>query len=381
MAKEGTFIRMRKALVLLLVVCIGNGATVFGQRQKESPDIQVLYDPKVVMIDGWLTVYYELRLTSRSKDSIMLHKLEILTSDGVLVEAFNKEDISKRYNREMPSPGAVILPPYETGIIYIETDLHLVPQSLYHRLTYTALHPKNTKALTAEGGNIAHLQPTPILIDAPLSGGPWTAVYDPAWKRGHRRVVYAVDGKERIPGRFAIDFILLDSLGRYAAGEEDSIKNWLGYGVEVKAVADGVVAAVRDDFTESPTLSGHPTYPAEKATGNYISIDIGNGYFAFYEHLKPGSIRVKPGQRVKSGDAIAALGFTGQSTGPHLHFHIASANAPLGAEGVPFEFIQFILLGTYPDFSQFGKAPWTPAARTEIIKQRPAPNTVISFKP
>ena len=169
-----------------------------------------------------------------------------------------------------------------------------------------------------------------------------------------------MNGKASIPGRFAIDFIKLDDQGRYANGNDNTIKNWYGYGKDVLSVAEGVVASTRDDFSESPTVSGHPPYPSDHATGNYISIDLGNNQFAFYEHLKPRSIIIKPGQHLKKGDVIAAVGFTGQTTGPHLHFHVADVNSPLGAEGIPFVFDQFTLLGSYTDFVNFGKATWIP---------------------
>lgn len=360
--------------------CIAAIVTAYSQQQKELPGMKVMFSPEVVMISGQPTVYYELQLTSYSSDSIMLQKLDILTADGTLVQSLGNDEINKRYSKETLPGNTAVLPPHATGIIYIEAILPgTTPGKLQHQLTFTT-NKNNAKAETVTGAFTGPLQQTPVVIGAPLGSGAWAAVYEPVWKRGHRRVVYAPDGIERIPGRFAIDFILLDSLGRYAAGEEDAIENWYGYGVEVKAVADGVVAAALDDFPESPTLSGHPAYTADKATGNYISIDIGNGHFAFYEHLKPGSIRVKAGQLVKKGEVIAALGFTGSTTGPHLHFHIANANSPLGAEGIPFAFEQFTLLGTYPDFSQFGKAPWTPAPRTVTSKERPAPNTVIRFQ-
>jgi Peptidase family M23 len=54
-------------------------------------------------------------------------------------------------------------------------------------------------------------------------------------------------------------------------------------------------------------------------------LDLGQGKFAFYEHLKSGSVVVRKGQHVKKGQTIAALGYTGQSTGPHLHFHVADS--------------------------------------------------------
>jgi murein DD-endopeptidase MepM/ murein hydrolase activator NlpD len=207
------------------------------------------------------------------------------------------------------------------------------------------------------------------------------AIYDPTWLRGHRRVVFNVDGKQRIPGRFAIDFMLIDDEGKYFKGDEDLVSNWYGYNVDVLAVADGTVTSVKNDFPESAKLSTHPSYPAEKATGHYVSIDIGNGRFAFYEHLKPGSIVVTPGQKIKKGDVIASLGFTGQSTGPHLHFHLADADAPLAAEGIPFLFERFEVMGSYPDFSKFGKDKWVPSdpENNLITNERPGPNTVIRF--
>lgn len=109
---------------------------------------------------------------------------------------------------------------------------------------------------------------------------------------------------------------------------------------------------------------------------------MNNGLFAFYEHLKPGSVKVKPGQRIRKGQVIAQVGFTGQTTGPHLHFHVADRNEPLGAEGVPFVFEQFILLGSYGNFEDFGKRRWDAPDgedNTTKRKERPGPNSVIKF--
>jgi len=56
-----------------------------------------------------------------------------------------------------------------------------------------------------------------------------------------------------------------------------------------------------------------------------------------------GSICVKKGDRVKKGQVIAHLGNTGNSDGPHLHFHIQDNE--YGGEGQPFLFEQFEYLG------------------------------------
>jgi murein DD-endopeptidase len=175
----------------------------------------------------------------------------------------------------------------------------------------------------------------------------------------------------------------LDSTGRFASGNINDITHWYGYSADVLAVCDGTVVSIRENASESSSLSTYIAASPENATGNYISIRISSDQYVFYEHLKPGSIRVKAGQKVKKGQIIAALGFTGQTTGPHLHLHVATENSPLGAEGIPFEFEQYKLLGEYNDFSQFGKKVWTKAKKEGRIKikDRPAPNSVIDFSP
>ena len=56
------------------------------------------------------------------------------------------------------------------------------------------------------------------------------------------------------------------------------------------------------------------------AYGNLVKIDHGNGVETWYGHTS--KIYVKVGQKVKAKDVIAAVGNTGNSTGPHLHFEI-----------------------------------------------------------
>ncbi len=196
-------------------------------------------------------------------------------------------------------------------------------------------------------------------------------------------MLYAVDGRARIPGRFAIDWVLLDAHGRSSHGDADAVRNAYGYGADVLAVADATVAATRDDMAESATISAHRKHALQDATGNYIALDLGGGRFAFYEHLKPGSVRVATGQHVRRGEVIAALGFTGDSTGPHLHFHVADALSPLGAEGLPFVFDHFRVLGRYPDIGTLGSAPWAPlddARPAQRVDEWPASNVVVGFE-
>ncbi len=358
-----------------------------AQASRPLPEITIPHPPDVVMIDGKPTVYYEIHLLNVAGDSVELLKLDVFDAvDSSVLVSIPTEELKKIYSRVgvFKADKKNILSPGAASVVYLEYALPNDKPNVrpVHHLTFETSDSYGKKFRSVRIIPLTFTQKAPLILGAPLRTGPWIGIYEPTWERGHRRVLYTVNGKARIPGRFAVDFIRLDPQGRYAQGDNDSVKNWYGYGNDVLAVADGVVAATLDSFRESPTLSQHPKYSAEQATGNYISMHIGANQVVFYEHLKPGSLRVKPGQWVKKGDVIASVGFTGQTTGPHLHLHVADADSPLGAEGVPFVFEQFTLLGSYTDFGNFGKLPWsspTDAGRTSVVRERPAPNSVIQF--
>lgn len=329
--------------------------------------------PQRVTIDGKPVVYYELQLKNRSSDTVVVRGVTI-AGDRPLLTIGDKalED----------AMSSVVLVPQHTGTLYVE--LNNVPHDcslLTHRVEFAVLLKHNVDTGFFQVSAVAPLiKKSAVILAAPLREGNWAAIYSPAWQRGHRRVHFSFDCVDYLPGRFAIDFVRLDSAGRYASANEDSVTNWYGYGNAVYAVAKGVVVAVRTDFAESQTLSGHPAYAAADATGNFVAVDIGQGNVVFYEHLKPGSITVSRGEKVRAGQVLGAVGFTGQSTGPHLHIHVANGPLPLRAEGLPFVFRDFQLVGRYPDFSVFGKfsgSPVTPP--TTFTREHPAPNTVIRF--
>lgn len=77
-----------------------------------------------------------------------------------------------------------------------------------------------------------------------------------------------------------------------------------GYGAPVLAAADGIV-------TYAGVMSGY---------GNCVMINHGSGIVTLYGHGQ--TIYATLGQTVKQGDVIMAVGSTGYSTGPHLHFEV-----------------------------------------------------------
>jgi len=76
-----------------------------------------------------------------------------------------------------------------------------------------------------------------------------------------------------------------------------------------------VIVAAKDGVVEKVTRSG-------SGLGNAVVINHGGGVKTRYGHCLSGSISVSPGQRVSAGQAIARVGSTGNSTGPHLHFEV-----------------------------------------------------------
>ncbi|HPF77715.1 MAG TPA: M23 family metallopeptidase [Alphaproteobacteria bacterium] len=95
-------------------------------------------------------------------------------------------------------------------------------------------------------------------------------------------------------------------------------------GVNVLAPLDGTVEKIRDGEPDrKPTEAQMKEIKAQrKECGNAIMIDHGDEVETIYCHLKKGSVKVKPGDKVKKGDVIAQLGQSGLTEFPHLHFGI-----------------------------------------------------------
>jgi len=76
--------------------------------------------------------------------------------------------------------------------------------------------------------------------------------------------------------------------------------------------------------------------------GNYIILK-GDGYYALFAHARSGSVRVKRGDIVSAGQQLAEIGHSGNSTAPHLHFHLMDSPTLLSAKGVPCCFKEYEL--------------------------------------
>jgi len=95
-------------------------------------------------------------------------------------------------------------------------------------------------------------------------------------------------------------------------------------GVDVLAAADGKILRLRDGEQDRirAAKERQSLLEEDKGCGNGVFIDHGNGWQSIYCHMKNGSLLVKPGQVVKSGQKIGEIGLSGASEFPHLHFGV-----------------------------------------------------------
>jgi murein DD-endopeptidase MepM/ murein hydrolase activator NlpD len=160
-----------------------------------------------------------------------------------------------------------------------------------------------------------------------------------------------------VPQEFAFDLLRTGADGRTHRSTGTKRAEYFAYGETVFAAGPGKVVAAVGDEAETDDDLIRPGESMEKyfervkktqgqrlargargVVGNHIVIEHADGEHSVYAHLKPGSLKVKAGERVAAGQAIAAVGTSGNSTEPHLHFHIADGPDPMRSAGIPVRF-------------------------------------------
>lgn len=354
--------RIAAALALPLIAAAG----------AQEPDpvhqgfhLDVLAAPATAPFPDGDRLVYELHLTSFAAAPVVLTRLEVLDGEGETLAALDDAELDAVLGRVGSSAetGVRELLPGQRVVAYLGVPAGTGTEVLQHRVSFQTDRERAAGETVAIEGGVVEIDRRPLpQLGPPLRGGPWVAIYHADWERGHRRAIYAVNGAARIPGRFAIDWMRPPDTGP-------------ALGAEVLAVADAVVAGVRSGM--APREGRAPVALAD-APGNYVTLDLGDGRYAFYEHLD--DVHVAEGDRVARGDVIGTLGATGQVTGPHLHFHVAGANAHLDAEGLPYALDGYRMLGAYDGIEEFGAGEaWTPAVSETAGPSFPPALAVVEF--
>jgi hypothetical protein len=133
--------------------------------------------------------------------------------------------------------------------------------------------------------------------------------------------------------RRAADLVQVGADKKTHSGDGKKNSDYLAYGEEILAAADGKVETMIDGVPENEPGVLNPYF----ATGNTVILRHDDRTFSVYAHLQPGKLRVKKGQAVKRGAVLGLCGNSGNSSEPHLHFQLqdgARFDQSFGVEAV-----------------------------------------------
>lgn len=302
--------------------------------------MRVLADPVAVPgSDGRRHLVYELVLTNVTTGTATVERVEVLDGDrGTTLATLDRAAIPTRLQLGTRQQGVPALGPAQTGLLFLHLALDgpALPRRLGHRVTAAFDIPLPPGSAISRGGPAAvDARPLPVL-GPPLAGDGYIAGDGCCDSIRHVRSMLAIDGALHLAQRFAIDWERLFPDGRIVHGDPADVASYRIYGEPVLAVADAVVAAAADGAPDG-TPGAFPTLTSlSAADGNHVVLDLGDGRFALYAHLQPGSVAVVAGQHVSRGDVLGRVGNTGNSLEPHLHFHVTDGPSPLASNGLPY---------------------------------------------
>jgi hypothetical protein len=370
-----------------------------AQGAQAPVEVRVPLAPQpVVGSDGLLHIAYELHVTNyyQSTGTLHLRQLTVLADEAPLVLGrFTGPAVNGLLAHPATGPDTAAVP-IEAGkrvVLFLWLTLPANqprPRQVRHQLLFTA--PGGVEQVI-DGVRVTSNQASPLVLSAPLRAGPWLAYAGPGNAQEHHwSGVVVVNGQTTIPQRYAIDFYGLTPTGhalrRSVAINQLSTTthaDWVGFGAEVLAVADGIVRDARAGEPNRLPMGPQPvlTDLTERTLmGNFVVLEVAPGVFAHYAHLQPGSLLVKVGDRVRRGDVLGRLGQSGQAPLPHLHFQVSNAVTFEESEGLPFVMQHFNRLGsaTLGDVLAPAQVPAPRGAPTACQHQLPLDGDVLFFK-
>lgn len=390
------------SIVIGVIVALFFSAHVFPQSRSPFPiNVTTGPAPQSFIVDGRARLSYELHVTNFAPFAIELTAIDVLGDTDTPVATFRGDALEKMVvpaervviwaNPPAGAPSARAIAEGHTAAIFFDLTLDSAtptPAKLRHRFSFSfAGNGGATVTRTMDSPAVSVIQQPATVLRAPLRGASWIAfnAFSNGDSSDHRRAFNAVDGRIYDAQRFAVDWARLGPDGRLFHGDSSSNANYYGYGAEVIAVADGRISDLKDNLPDNVGSSEREkrVITLENAVGNYVALQIGEGRFASYAHLQPGSLKVKVGDTVKAGQVLALLGNSGNSDGPHLHFQLTDTNSPLASEGIPYEIETFTQLGALKDSGMLDKGEsWQPKPGARpIVRHREFPinNAVITF--
>lgn len=347
-------------LILLLVspvACVASDQAA----QAMTPVLLAVKDAPIPFngSDGRVHLVYELWLSNFSSGNVSVEQVEVV-ADGVVLETFDAAAIAKRLQPAGTRKPSGTMAAGSQSLLFIHLTLApnaAAPKQLTHRLMLQVdAAPPGQNKLSESGGDVEVDRRKVIVIGPPLRGERYIAADSCCDASRHTRAALPVNGRVWVTQRYAVDWEQMDASGRIYSGPQADLKTYTIYGRQVLAVADAVVSSTTDGLPEQ-TPGQYPTnISLDQADGNSVILDLGEGRYAVYAHMQPGSLRVHRGDRVKRGQVLGLVGNTGNSLAPHLHFHVMDGPLPLASNGLPYEIDSFEVTGATGGTEAFDEA-------------------------
>ena len=165
--------------------------------------------------------------------------------------------------------------------------------------------------------------------------------------KGEWNVTWGGDTKEQnyhvesVAQKNAFDILIKDKNGSTHKGTGAINEDYYAFGKELYAPCDGEIVLVVDGIKDNIPGNLNPIY----VPGNTVIIKTATGEYVFFAHFKQHSIVVKQGQKVSTGELLGLCGNSGNSTEPHLHFHLQNDEDMVKATGAKCYFDQLKVNG------------------------------------
>ena len=343
---------MRICLMLAIVLALGSAASAAERDRPTAILVSPIHEAQIVRADdGKDHVEYELLVVNVFSEPVTLASVTVLDPAGK--ELMRIEGAALAAATQTLFAKTAIPVVAASAAVSVDVDLILppdtAPERVTHRIAYTLKVDSELAlmvgSLEVDAPEVTINRQPAMVIRPPLKGKGWLATTACCKPNVHRDLRVAIDGvRIETAETFAIDWAKVKN-DRIFDGDGKRVEQYYGFGEDVLAVADGTVVSIHDGMPDqTPFVFMVPKSKSDYG-GNNVILEIAPNVFAWYAHLRHGSLTVKVGDTVKAGSSIAKLGNSGPSEGPHLHLGLLDKADSIAGRSLPFVFDSFTLDG------------------------------------
>jgi len=351
-----------KRLINFIVLALAISTAILGCKKENSEDpyahakIEIARNEIVFNTELYNRIGYTIKTWEYEKDGLKLDKIEAIdkSNNKVLFE-MKESDFARIYKEPIPPNQFFQWDKLDGYYMSIQVPVPIsetVPETIIHRLYFT--DTINNESVSFEGGELKpRTDEKPLIINPPVKGNNLCFMMQSS-STYHFHVLFFLDGGIHSGERFAFDEMTFASNwfdydtidNAVCSGDPHLNESYFNYGDTLYAVAKGeIVEKVDGRPDRHGDLGDTPLNTIDEFNGNYLILKIAENQYAFYCHVIPGSFMVDKGETVVVGQPLGLLGNSGNSSAPHLHFHICDGLDVWKSNGIPFVFNSYTKIG------------------------------------